>query len=220
MTEVDRLPTFPARTPADTEQVEFEKLWGPWAVVTPRDSAALLEGFDHPWWVSGGWAIDAFTGSTREHADIDVSIFRSDIGALRAALGRSLHIWSAGPDGLRPVNDQFPEVHDSADQVWMRPHAMAPWYLDVLLNPRRDGMWVHRREPDTALPLEAATWLAADGIRYLNPELVLTFKAKHDRPKDRADLDRTLPLLDESRRETLRGYLVRRHPDHDWLALL
>ena len=37
-----------------------------------------------------------------------------------------------------------------------------------------------------SLPLAEATW-ARDGVRYLQPEIVLLFKARHLRDKDRAD---------------------------------
>jgi hypothetical protein len=36
----------------------------------------------------------------------------------------------------------------------------------------------------------------SNGTPYLVPEIVLLFKAKHDRPKDNADFAEVLPLLD------------------------
>ena len=38
---------------------------------------------------------------------------------------------------------------------------------------------------------------AADGIRYLRPEIVLSFKARAHRPQDEADFEAVLPLLDD-----------------------
>ncbi|MEV0296369.1 hypothetical protein [Nocardia sp. NPDC050710] len=210
--------SFPVRTPVDAEAVEFCDLWGPWAVLTPTDVAEVLMPLSASWWICGGWAIDAFTGTHREHSDIDVSIFRSDIPALRKAIGGQLHIWSAGEDGIRPVDDRFPEVPATADQVWLRENARSPWLIDMLLNPGQDGNWVNRRDPAMAIPLEEATWRDAHGIRYLNPEFALAFKAKHNRPKDLADLHRTLPRLNPDARATVRAYLRSHHPDHDWLA--
>jgi hypothetical protein len=46
----------------DEEEHEFQRLWGPWATLTPLEAASLLEGFPRPWWISGGWAIQAFAG--------------------------------------------------------------------------------------------------------------------------------------------------------------
>ncbi|HEX2304226.1 MAG TPA: hypothetical protein VHH57_11430 [Gaiella sp.] len=67
----------------DAEEREFQRLWGPWEVLTPPRAGALMDGFPRPWWISGGWAIEAFVGVTRPHKDIDVTIFRRDTEMLR-----------------------------------------------------------------------------------------------------------------------------------------
>ena len=61
------------------------------------------------------------------------------------------------------------------------------------------------------------TWVAPDGIRYLNPEMTLAYKAKHTRPKDQQDLDTTLPLLSATQRTWLADMVHHLHPDHPWL---
>ncbi|CAM4265770.1 hypothetical protein NONI108955_17705 [Nocardia ninae] len=214
------MPNFRIQTPCDAEEAEFHRLWGPWALVTPTAVASILSGFTAPWWVCGGWAIDAFTDSSRVHSDIDVAMFRADLPALRKALDGHLHIWSAGPDGIRPLDERFPEMPDNAEQVWLRQDATSPWVLDVLLTPDRDGAWVNKRDDSWVAPLDQATWVDAAGIRYLNPELVLIFKVKHARPKDRTDLERTWPKLNDAQRTTLRTYVDRQHPTHAWLPLM
>lgn len=62
--------------------------------------------------------------------------------------------------------------------------------------------------------------VTSDGIPYLMPEIVLLFKAKHDRPKDHADFEGTLPLLDDQQRTWLGAGLARVHPGHVWLERL
>ena len=62
--------------------------------------------------------------------------------------------------------------------------------------------------------------MAEDGIRYERPEVSLLYKAKHDRPKDRADFDVTLPLLDTDAVEWLKQALQQAHPGHAWLDRL
>lgn len=59
-----------------------------------------------------------------------------------------------------------------------------------------------------------------DGIRYLQPELQLLYKAKGQRAKDDADFAATLPFLDAERRDWLRNALTRTLPGHDWIAPL
>ncbi|MGV9333303.1 nucleotidyltransferase domain-containing protein [Nocardia sp. NPDC003726] len=211
---------FPIPPPRDAKEAEFQDLWGPWASVMPGDVGEILGDIAAPWWIAGGWAIDACTGTRRQHSDIDVAMFRADLPALRTAARGRLHIWSAGPDGIRPVDERFPEVAENADQVWLRANARSPWLIDLLLNPGQDGAWVNRRDRAMVAPLDEVTWIADDGIRYLNPELVLIFKAKQGRPKDRADLERTWPHLTSAQRATVRTYVTGHFPEHEWLDLL
>jgi hypothetical protein len=38
-----------------------------------------MGGFDAPWWIAGGWALDLWIGSeSRPHRDLDVAILRGD----------------------------------------------------------------------------------------------------------------------------------------------
>ena len=60
----------------------------------------------------------------------------------------------------------------------------------------------------------------ADGIPYLQPEVVLLFKAKAVRPKDELDFAAVLPHLESSRRLWLRDALTLVHPGHAWLESL
>ena len=140
------------------DEDEFRRWYGEWATVRPADVPALLEGFDGPWWIAGGYAIEAFTGVERRHEDVDVSLFRRDADLLRAAIGREGTLWSAFLASLRPFSDDVPEVHPDASQLWLRRDAGSPWLLDLLLNPDRDGRWVNRRHPEMDLSLEEVTW--------------------------------------------------------------
>jgi hypothetical protein len=197
---------------------EFERLYGPWDPLLPTEVADYLNGFDAPWWVAGGWSIEAFTGVRRHHEDIDVSIFHRDLPRLRTAMAGRAHIWSAGSGALRPVNDDWPDLHPDASQVWLREHASAPWRVDVLVNPDDDGRWVNRRWAEHVAPLEEITWVGNDGVTYLNPEIALLFKAKLQRPKDDRDLDVAWPLLTPDQRAWLRDAVrATEGEDHPWL---
>ncbi len=200
------------------DDAEFERLYGPWEGLGPAGAERLMAAFPGPWWVVGGWAIEAFTGVAREHEDIDVVIFRRDLPAFLDLVRGRYDAWSAGAGAIRPVNEDWPEPHADAGQLWLREHALAPWVLDCLLNEDRDGLWVSRREEWSA-PLEEVTWVAADGIRYMRPEVVLQHKALQDRPKDRADLAAALPGLSSEQRAWLRDGVRRVYgADHPWLV--
>jgi len=209
------------RTPEEeAEDDEFFRRYGPWAPLDPAGLADFMAGFPRPWWMVGGWAIEAFTGRQREHEDVDLSILACDIPALREHVGDDFHLWSNHGGTLRPLTDRFPDVLDVRSQIWVRAHAQAPWIIDLPITPDRDGLWTNKFLDDHVLPLDEATWVAADGLRYLRPEIVLFYKARLDRPKDRRDLDVTWPLLGGPARGWLRHAVGRLDAGHAWLPLL
>jgi len=202
------------------DDAEFDRLYGPWESPDPAGARALLADFPAPWWVVGGWAMEAFSGVTRPHHDVDVVIFKRDLPALVELVAGRYDVWSVANGALRPITEDWPEPHPDAGQVWLREHAGAPWILDCLINEDRDGQWVSRREEWSA-PLEQVTWVAEDGIRYQNPEVVLHHKALPDQPKDRADRDAALPLLTTDRRAWLRDAVRRVYGhEHPWLPAI
>ncbi|MGI8433344.1 MAG: nucleotidyltransferase domain-containing protein [Nocardioidaceae bacterium] len=196
---------------------DFQRLYGPWAAWDLEEARAVFDTTGLVWWIAGGYAVEAFTGVVREHDDIDVSIFRRDVPRLIEALSGRYHTWAAGAPGLVPLTNAQMPVPEQADQVWLRAHALAPWRADVLVNPDRDGDWVSRRDPTFSAPLETVTW-CRDGIRYLNAEIALAFKAKLLRPKDQCDFDAAWPLLKPSARRWLVDYLERKEAEHPWLS--
>lgn len=206
--------------PEDAEEREFQRLWGAWADLTPVDAAVWLDGFAGPWWISGGWAIEAFTGLARPHKDVDATVFRRDVERLRRHLHGRLDLWAAGSGAIRPLDERRPHPPKWSGQIWLREHALAPWLLDVQLNPGGPRRWIYKRDRSVSLPLEDATWVAADGIRYLRPELVLAHKVALARPVDDGDLDAALPLLDAGARERLAELVARANPSHSWNRLL
>lgn len=194
------------------EEWEFQHWYGSFAPLSPARVAAWFDGASFPWWVAGGWAIDAFTGSSRDHEDVDIAVFRANLPAVRQQLS-GLHLWAAIDGTLRPLLPDLPEP-EAYDQIWVRRNAFSPWLFEVLLTPGDGDAWVNKRDAGKSIPLDEATFLAADGVRYLAPELVLVMKAKHSRRKDDDDLARALPLLDTRQRQRLREWVAQLHPGH------
>ena len=202
----------------EAEDAEFYRWYGDWRPLDPPGVAALLAGFDRPWWLVGGWSIEAFTGVPREHEDVDLSILACDVPALRAHLRDAWTPWSNSAGTLRPLSDRFPEPFDAETQIWLRRDASSPWEVDLPLTPDRDGLWTSKRWSSHVAPVDDVTWVADDGIRYLRPEITLHFKARFQRPKDERDLEVALPLLTEDRRAWLHEAITATEgPDHPWL---
>ena len=203
------------------EDEYWERLYGRWEPLDPAGVADLLQGFERPWWIVGGWSIEAFTGVPREHEDVDVSILACDVSALRAVVGERWQLWNIHHGALRPLTDRWPDVMHPESQIWVRRDAGSPWVVDMPLTPDRDGQWTNKRLPDHVVSVEEATFVAADGLRYLNPEIALTYKSRLSRAKDDRDLAVTWPLLSAGRQAWLRDAVHRLHPDgHPWLPLM
>ncbi len=199
--------------------------WGPWEPWRPQEVAQFLAPLSAPWWIAGGWAIDLFLGrQTREHDDIDVQILRCDQHEVRALFGA----WDVQAALQPPRDESWPfrewrrdETLDAAiHDVWCRPTPTSPWALQFMIADSRDDMWQFRRIPAIERPLATLGGFSAEGIPYLAPEIQLLYKAKGRRPKDEADFARTLPFLDQERRQWLRHTLSATHPYHPWLGAL
>jgi hypothetical protein len=205
----------------DAEDLAFTDVYGDWDPCTPGELRDLMTGFPHPWWVVGGWSVQAFTGVPRMHEDIDLVVFSDAVPALRRQFAGVFHLWSNEGGTLRVIDDAHPEPLDPLSQVWMRTDARSPWRVDCIPNPRADGgRWRSRHDPSLEAELEDVTWVADDGVRYLAPEVALLFKARQSRRKDRIDLENVWPLLDQPRREWLRAAVARAYPDHAWRDVL
>lgn len=192
------------------QEIDFARIYGPFQPLTPEGLEELMRGFPRPWWLVGGWALDAFTGLERDHEDIDMSIFVEDVPAFRAHLEPRYHLWSNYGGTFRFFDAGHPEPLHPLSQIWVREHSGAPWLLDCILTPSVDGNWQSKRDREHVARLDDVTWVDARGIRYLNPEIVLFFKAARERSKDVLDFERTLPLLSEEQRGWLDNALERR----------
>jgi len=167
------------------DRASFHALYGPWDPMPPDELAALLAGGGARYAIAGGRA--ARVGAEpRGHGDTDVAIAAADLGAVRVAL-RDWHLWEANDGALRPL---LPGVAPTPDceQLWVRRAAGQPWRFELLLDRlSTDQEWVCKRDPRIRRRWSQAVH-DVGGVRYLRPEVALLFKARHDRPKDRADL--------------------------------
>jgi hypothetical protein len=166
-----------------------------WESLRPADAVELLRGFDAPWWIAGGWAIDAF--APRVHEDLDVMVLRRDLDRVAAAL-----------PGWR--------FDDKGNSVWARPRGAALWHLELVLDEADGDTWRYRRDARVTRPLVSL------GVPRgpLAPEVVLLYKAKDDGEKARADFAAVVPLLPSDARAWLRDAVELAHPDSVHLAAL
>lgn len=187
--------------------------WEPW---TPAEVAARVRGVPARWYVLGGWAIDLFLDrQTREHADLEIGVRHEDFPAVGSALD-AYELVVVGDGAAWPVTASTLHTHR---QTWVREPG-GPWRLDVVRE-RWDGdVWIYLRDDRVRRSAPSALAETTDGIPFLQPEIVLLFKAKATRPKDEADLEALLPHLEADRRSWLVDALRLTHPGHPWIERL
>jgi len=218
-TEPSRVPL--ERTPEErAADATFFQVYGAWEPMDPPGFAREMEGFDRPWWVVGGWAIEAATGFRREHEDLDVSMLACDVPAFVEFVRGRWHVWNNVGGVLHPLGDRWPTVDEPDSQLWLRADATSPWVVDMPLTPDDDGRWTNKRLPGHVDEVENVTWVAGDGLRYLLPEIVLVYKARLRRAKDDSDFRATLPTLTDERRTWMRQGVAAVDPEHPWLQSL
>jgi len=200
----------------DEEDIKFYDRYGPWDSPDPVGLQTLMDGFPAPWWIVGGYAIEAFTGVGRPHEDIDLVIFSRHVPELREHFRGRYHLWSNDGGTLRPLDDTHTEPFHDSCQIWARENVRAPWIIDCPINPDVNGQWQSKRDAGHVADLGEVTWVDDRGIRFLNPEVVLLFKAAQDRDKDRHDLEAVWPLLSGEKKQWLRGALLKYDSDHQW----
>ena len=203
----------------DGERIEEDPPWSPW---TPDEVAALLSGVKARWYVVAGWALDLFRGQqTRAHEDIEIGVASSDFMELRTALGEyDFEVVGSveGGDGMRWPLDSA--AFDEHFQTWVREPVTGLYRLDIFRDPHDDDAWICRRHTSIRLPYDQVIKLSSTGIPYMSPEIVLLFKAKPNRDKDRNDFDGVRSFLSDGQLDWLRLNLNRIHPNHPWLKVL
>jgi hypothetical protein len=186
-----------------------------WQPIRISEVAALFAGFDGPWWLAGGVAIELFVGAPfRSHGDIDVVILRTDQSRLHDALA-GWELWAVDPPGaLRPwpAGEVLPaSVHD----IWCRDRPDGPWRLQVMIDESDGACWVSRRDPRIRRPL-VSLGHDADGVPYLAPEVQLFYKSRRPRPRDELDFSMALPHLSPDQRHWLDEALAMTDERHPW----
>jgi hypothetical protein len=177
-----------------------------------------------PWYVAGGWAIDLFVDRvTRDHQDVDLVIARDDQRAAFEHLPD--RTWSKivpHPEGLsgRGTIEPWDGEPLSRPTHQILADSGYGFRIEFLLSEFDGGLWRSRRNPEVRMPVETMGRTTVDGIRYITPEIVLLYKAKHLRDWDEADFATALPEMTLAQRHWLFHALEAQHPGHPWTTRL
>ena len=188
--------------------------------LTIDELSHLLAGAPVRWGLCGGLAIDLFVGHpTRQHADLDISIFREDEVSMRTWMA-SWEFWGAhepgkGLDRLSSSQPIPADVH----AIWCRESGSESWSLEMLVEEGDSRTWRYRRDSRIRRPVSEVFW-KVDKLPVMRPEIILLYKSKQPRENDMHDFDAALPKLGLAAREWLRSSLVAAHPTSPWAALV
>lgn len=185
----------------------------------------LMRDFPVPWYVSGGWAIDALVGQeTRAHGDLEIGIARHDQGYLHRHLV-DWHLYKLVPwpdDTDADLVPWTPDEHLELPifQIVARRAGAQPPEFEFFLNEVWEDEWQFRKERSIRRPLGTSYLRTAQGIPVIAPELQLLHKANKHQPKDEHDFQTALRYLTPAQRAWLQHALARYRPGDPWLAAL
>ena len=191
-----------------------------WRPLTLPQVTALFHNAPFAWALAGGYCIEQFVGRRfREHADIDVIVFRDQQLALQSWL-TDWHLYAADPPGtLRPwlTDESLPTgVHD----IWGHKPDSTAWQLQLMLAEGDDNKWFFRRDHSIGGRRNDLI-VQYNGLPCVRIEVQLLYKSRGRRDKDELDFRTCLPLLEPNAVQWLRQSIQHCYPDgHPWLAAL
>ena len=190
-----------------------------WDAWRPEEAARRFADIQAPWYVAAGWAIDLFLGGERrEHEDLEIAIPAVGLEEFVAALpGFEVYaVKVPGKETFTPI-DEAGEGLAETHQTWVRDPESGHWRIDLFREPGDGQTWVCRRDDRIRLPYAEVIAWTEDGIPYGRPEVILLYKAKHERDKDQGDFEAVRPQLGPAARARLSEWLELVHPGHRWI---
>jgi hypothetical protein len=183
-----------------------------WRQTSPQELAGWLSGASVPWAIAGGWALDLWLGeTTREHSDIEIACFHTDLARLLPSL-QGFEIAIARNKQLTPYRTGEP-LPAPPFSLWLRRVGELLWDFEIVAESQRDGAWAYRREPTIQRPIQSTFTTSTLGFPIIAPEIQLLYKCKEPRPKDLEDLRRCLPHLQGNAIGWLRSAVALAHPE-------
>ena len=192
--------------------------------------ADLMSTYRPTWCLCGGWAVDAWLGrQTRDHPDVDIAVFQDDQRALFDHLA-GWQLVAHGPNV--DVNTSqlwdgrsldFPvHLHGRLDAGEAVPDGVLKpeqgFTLDIQFGDRSGDDWILSRQPRISLPLGDGVQQSPWGLPTVVPEVLLFFKARELRQRDKLDFLALLPQLTREQRDWARGAISL--AGHPWLPQL
>jgi hypothetical protein len=190
------------------------------------------------WFVVAGWALDLFVGKkTREHKDIEISVWRDQVPVLFESFPENRIDMVIGHKRYETLKKD--SVIDKRGHLVVRKLSIENHNFDIELftTERSAGHWIFRKQGDIQVPMDESILTSACGPQYLAPQLVLLYKAwfypsmeemLQSQPSeadfirkcwetDCKDFETVLPLLSKAQKEWIHTILTKFTPEIPWL---
>ena len=178
-----------------------------------------LDGYDLPWAVCGGWAIDLFVNQiTRHHKDVDFAVRRRDQLVLQA------HLLSKGWTLEKAVSGQLIPwqrnewIDLPVHIIWCKNPEAYPDFIELLFEDVTDTHYLYRKDSSITFPVDKMIIASACGISILAPEIVLLYKSRApEDPPAASDFSNASLKLSPDSCDWLAAALRKSNPGHPWL---
>lgn len=159
-----------------------------WEAWSPDELRQRLREATLPWYLAGGWALDVWHGrQTRPHEDLEFVVLRKDVDRFRVIL-HDLDFFTV-KDGAIEYLPPSTNLPNDVWQLWGADRQRGCWRVDMMLEPGTLDLWIYKRDRTLRMARSDAVRVGQAGIPYLAPIIVMLFKAKYLREKDRKDFD-------------------------------
>lgn len=171
----------------------------------------IMKNFKKPWFIAGGWSIDIALGKvTRDHHDLDISIFREDIkDALRYFDDWVIKVAVPGENRLVDY-EQFSDLtlpryclHLFRDND----------FIEILLTERMEDQVLFRKNKNITMHINDFGLRDCAERPYVNPVWQLMFKCLSPRDKDSEDFYNYLIVMNDQQKLWLSNGIRMMKPD-------
>ncbi|NEW09075.1 hypothetical protein GK047_24165 [Paenibacillus sp. SYP-B3998] len=178
----------------------------------------VMENFEKPWFISGGWVVDIALGKlTREHDDLDICIYREDAKeALRYFENWEIKVAVPG-EGRLVDYEQFSDL--SLPRYCLHLFREKN-FIEILLTERVGDEVFFRKNKNITMGTNDFALKDSAGRPFVNPVWQLLFKSLNPRGKDNEDFNNYLSIMNDRQKLWLASGIRIMKPDSVWLAKL
>ncbi|WP_082477747.1 amino acid transporter [Methylobacterium sp. Leaf93] len=190
-----------------------------WDAWSPHELFQRIGGAIHPWYITGGWALDVWRGKQmREHEDLEFAVIRNDVNYFRTIL-HELDFFAV-KNGILEYLPPSADLPSDVWQLWGADMRQRCWRVDMMIEPGTPDVWIYKRDQTIQMARSDAVRISKTGIPYLSPINVILFKAKYCREKDQKDFYTSWSKFSHKEQKQLLAWLNQLHPGHEWIVNL